>query len=150
MSRITDTVRRLAAPIAERHGCEIWDVEFVKEAGQHYLRVFIDREGSVSIEDCEKVSRELGDILDEEDPIPDSYIFEVGSAGAERVLKRPSDFARFMGSRAEVKLYKGIDGVKSFSGTLCGYEDGAVEINTGTETLRFEKLQIAQVRLRIN
>ena len=149
MSKITEIVWKLAAPVAERHGCEIWDVEFVKEAGHQYLRVFIDRAEGVSIDDCEKVSRELGDIIDEEDPIAESYIFEVGSAGAERVLKRPSDFERFMGSHVEIRLYKPQDGEKAFVGELLKYDAGAVEISTEAGAVRFEKPQVAQVRLRI-
>ena len=84
MSRLTDQVAALALPIVEEEGCTLWDVEYVKEAGSWYLRVFIDREGGVSIEDCERISRRLDPVLDEADPIPESYIFEVGSAGADR------------------------------------------------------------------
>lgn len=96
MSKITEKVEALAKPVVEEAGCELWDVEYVREAGSWYLRVFIDKEGGVSIEDCERISRKLDPILDENDPIPDSYVFEVGSAGAERELKRPSDFERYM------------------------------------------------------
>ena len=85
MSKITDIVRALAQPVAEAQNCEIWDVEYVKEAGSRYLRVYIDKADGVSIQDCEQFSRALDPILDEADPIPDSYIFEVSSAGAERV-----------------------------------------------------------------
>ncbi|MBQ8974855.1 MAG: ribosome maturation factor RimP, partial [Oscillospiraceae bacterium] len=104
MSKITDTVAALARPVVEQAGCELWDVEYVKEAGQWFLRVYIDKEGGVSIDDCEAVSRALDPILDESDPIETSYVFEVSSAGAERSLKRPSDFERFMGSLVEVRL----------------------------------------------
>ena len=106
MSRITDKVSLLARPVVEEAGCTLWDVEYVREAGTWYLRVYIDKDGGVSIDDCERISRELDPILDEADPIPDSYVFEVGSAGAERELKRPGDFAQFMGSEVEVKLYR--------------------------------------------
>ena len=108
MSRITDKVSLLARPVVEEAGCTLWDVEYVREAGTWYLRVYIDKDGGVSIDDCERISRELDPILDEADPIPDSYVFEVGSAGAERELKRPGDFAQFMGSEVEVKLYQGM------------------------------------------
>ena len=110
MSKITDKVTALARPIVEEEGCSLWDVEFVREAGSWFLRVFIDKEGGVSIDDCERISRRMDPILDEEDPIPDSYVFEVGSAGAERELKRPSDFEQFMGSQVEVKLYQPVKG----------------------------------------
>ena len=150
MSKLIDTVTSLAAPVAANHGCELWDVEYVKEAGTWYLRVYIDCEGGVSIDQCEAVSRELDPILDEKDIIPGAYTFEVSSAGAERQLKRPSDFERFMGSLVEVKLYKVKDGRKEFVGNLRGYDGGnvTVEISGGNE-LTFEKNEVANVRLRI-
>ena len=134
--------------VAEQ-GCELWDVEYVKEAGQWYLRLYIDKEGGVNINDCEAISRRVSDLLDEADPIEGSYTFEVSSAGAERPLKRPSDFERFMGSPVTVRLYKNRDGRKEYAGTLAGYEDGAVLLQVGEETIRFEKAEIALVRLRV-
>jgi len=149
MSKITETVWKLAEPVAREAGVEIWDVEYVKEAGQWFLRVYLDKEGGISINDCEAVSRALDPILDEADPIPDSYMFEVSSAGVERALKRPSDFERFMGSLVAVKLYTPRDGRKEFVGRLKGYEDGAVTIEAdGTET-GFGKKEVAGVRLRM-
>ena len=149
MSKITETVWKLAEPIVEENGCEVWDVEYVREAGTWYLRLYIDNEDGVSISQCEAVSRALDPILDEVDPIPGSYVFEVSSAGVERVLKRPSDFQRFMGENAEVKLYRAKDGKKEYVGILSSYEDGDVEIETNGETVRFEKSEVAQVRLRV-
>ena len=149
MSKITDKVTALARPIVEEEGCSLWDVEYVREAGSWYLRVFIDKEGGVSIDDCERISRRLDPILDEEDPIPDSYVFEVGSAGAERELKRPSDFEQFMGSQVEVKLYQPVKGSKTFVGQLSGYDQGKVTVTVGKETMTFEKAQTAQVRLHV-
>lgn len=150
MNRIAEKVQELARPVVEGMGLDLWDVEYIKEAGQWYLRVYIDRaDGGVWIDDCEAVSRELNVILDEADPIPDSYVFEVSSAGAERQLKRQSDFERFMGSTVEVKLYKGIDGRKTYIGKLAGYDSGNVCVVIGDISKTFEKEQIAQVRLRI-
>ena len=149
MNKISETVSRLAKPVIERHGCELWDVEYVREAGKWYLRVYIDKDGGVSISDCEAVSRELDAMLDEADPIEGSYIFEVSSAGAERELKRPSDFEKFMGSTVEVKLYRPRDGQKAFIGTLVGYSEGSVSVMVNEKELAFEKSEIAQVRLRI-
>lgn len=149
MSKITDKVTELAKPVVEDEGCTLWDVEYVREAGSWYLRVFIDKEGGVSIDDCERISRRLDPILDETDPIPDSYIFEVGSAGAERELKRPSDFEQFMGSQVEVKLYQPVKGSKTFVGTLSGYDNGKVTVTVGKETMTFEKAQTAQVKLHV-
>ena len=150
MKKITEIVRELAQPVAEENGCELWDVEYVREAGQWYLRLYLDKEGGVNILDCEAVSRKVSDLLDEADPIESSYMFEVSSAGAERALKRPGDFERFMGSAVLVKTYNPKDGRKEFAGTLAGYEDGAVLLDMGTgEPLRFEKSEIALVRLRV-
>ena len=149
MSKITDEVWALAEPIVKEHGCELWDVEYVKEAGERYLRVFIDSENGVSIDQCEAVSRELDPILDEKDPIPDSYIFEVSSAGLERSLKRPSDFERYIGALVEVQLYKAKDGKKEYVGRLSAYDDGNIEISVGENTVRFEKSEVANVRLRV-
>lgn len=149
MSKITDRIWKLAEPIVKEQDCEIWDVEYVKEAGGWYLRLYIDREDGISINHCEAVSRALDPILDEEDPIPTSYTFEVSSAGAERTLKRPQDFERFMGSFVEVKLYKPVDGSKVYTGHLCEYDNGAVTLELTNGTKRFEKTEVASVRLRI-
>lgn len=149
MSKVTETVAALAAPLAEELGLEIWDVEYVREAGQWFLRVYIDKDGGVGIDDCEALSRALDPVLDEKDPIPDSYVFEVSSAGAERELKRPGDFERYMGSLAEVRLYRPVDGSKSFVGTLAGYENGNVRLTIAGKDRVFEKSQVAQVRLRV-
>jgi ribosome maturation factor RimP len=150
MSKITDKVWALAEPIARENGCEIWDVEYVKEAGGWFLRVYIDRPDGVSISHCEAVSRALDPILDEHDPIPGSYTFEVSSAGAERQLKRPSDFERFIGHLAEVRLYQAKNGQKEFVGHLAGYDNGVVELDISGTIHRFEKNEVANVRLRIS
>ena len=149
MSKVTEIVTGLAEPIVRGQGCELWDVEYVREAGDWYLRVYIDKEGGVSINDCEAISRALDPLLDEADPIPDSYTFEVSSAGAERELKRPSDFEKFMGSYISVKLYRAKDGAKEFLGYLRDYADGAVTLDVKGEEKRFEKAEVASVHLRI-
>lgn len=147
--KITDQVAAFAKPVVEELGCTLWDVEYVREGGEWFLRVYLDKEGGVDINDCEKVSRALDPILDEKDPIPDSYHFEVCSAGLERVLKRPGDFERFMGSPVLVKLYSPRNGMKEFAGVLQGYENGRVTISVGKETYTFEKPEVAMVRLRV-
>ena len=149
MSRITERVSELARPHVEAEGCSLWDVEYVREAGTWYLRIFIDKEGGVSIDDCERISRRLDPVLDEEDPIPESYVFEVGSAGADRELKRPQDFERYMGSQVDVRLYQPVEGSKLYVGVLAGYEDGCVSIECGKQRRSFEKGQVAQVRLHV-
>ncbi len=147
MAKVTETVSALALPIVEGAGCALWDVEYVKEAGEWFLRVYIDKEGGVSIDDCEAVSRPLSDALDEADPIPDSYTFEVSSAGADRVLKRPEHFEKFLGSEVEVRLYRARDGRKDHVGLLRAYGDGNVTIEENGVPAAFEKQEIAQVRL---
>ena len=149
MAKVTEIVAQLALPAVEAAGCELWDVEYVREAGIWYLRLYLDKEGGVDIIDCENVSRTVSDLLDEADPIEGSYTFEVSSAGAERVLKRPSDFEKFMGSPVTVKLYKAKDGRKEFAGHLAGYQDGDVTVTVGKETMTFAKAEVAMCRLRI-
>ena len=148
MNAIEKTVYDLAVPVVEEAGLEIWDVEYVLEAGQRYLRLYLDGPDGVDLDDCERVSRAMDPILDEADPVPDSYIFEVGSAGCERQLKRPSDFERFLGSLVEVKLYSAADGSKQWIGTLVSYDNGDVTVDSGGMH-RFTQKQIASVRLHV-
>ena len=149
MKKVTELVAELAAPAVAEQGCTLWDVEYVREAGQWYLRLYLDKDGGVDILDCEAISRTVSDLLDEADPIESSYVFEVGSAGLERQLKRPGDFEQFMGSPVLVKTYQPKDGRKEFAGTLAGYDNGAVLLDMGGETVRFEKNETALVRLRV-
>ena len=104
MSKITDLTAELARPVVEACGCTLWDVEYIKEAGSWYLRLYIDKEGGISIDDCEAVSRGVDPLLDEADPIQDPYTFEVSSAGADRPLKKPEHFEAFMGAEVDVKF----------------------------------------------
>ena len=124
--KVTDIVTEFAKPIVEAHGCTLWDVEYVREGSERFLRLYLDKEGGVDITDCEAISRAIDPILDEKDPIAESYHFEVCSAGLERALKRPSDFEKFMGSNVLVKLYQPRNGAKELKGTLTGYENGNV------------------------
>ena len=151
MKKITELTAELAAPAVAERGCTLWDVEYVKEAGTWYLRVLLDKEGGVDILDCEAVSRKLSDLLDEADPIEGSYTLEVGSAGAERALKRPGDFAQFMGSPVLVKLYRPQDGAKAIPGVLAGYDEasGDVTVTVGNGSRTFAKKDVALVRLRV-
>ncbi len=149
MAKVTDVVEALCAPIAQENDCGIWDVEYVKEAGTWFLRVYLDKPGGVTIDDCEAVSRVLSDKLDEADPIEGSYVLEVSSPGADRVLRKPEHFAQFMGEKVEARLYRPRNGAKSIVGELAGYEDGAVTLVTPQETVRLEKQDVAQVRMFI-
>ena len=147
--KVTDLVTEIAKPIVEEKGMELWDVEYVREGSEYFLRLYLDKEGGVDIDDCEAVSRAVDPILDEKDPIPGSYHFEVCSAGLERALKRPGDFERFLGSPVTVKLYRPRNGLKELPCVLKGYEDGCVTVEAGKETITFEKSEVALVRLRV-
>ena len=151
MKKITELTAELAAPAIAEQGCTLWDVEYVKEAGTWYLRILLDKEGGVDILDCEEISRKVSDLLDAADPIEGSYTLEVGSAGAERVLKRPSDFQRFLGSPVLVKLYRAREGRKEFAGHLKAYDEatGDVTVTVGKQELVFPKKETALVRLRV-
>lgn len=151
MKKVTEIVAELAAEAVAEQGCELWDVEYVREAGQWYLRIYLDKEGGVDILDCEAISRKLSDLLDEADPIDGSYTLEVGSAGAERALKRPADFQRYIGSPVLVKLYRAQDGRKEFAGHLAAYDEasGDVTVTVGKEEMTFVKKDVALVRLRV-
>ncbi len=151
MAKVTDLTAQLAQPLAEQAGCTLWDVEYVKEAGSWFLRIYIDKEGGVSIEDCEAVSRPLSDKLDELDPIEGSYTLEVSSAGADRALKKPEQFRQFIGTEVEVKLYRPRDGRKEHVGILTEYgEDGSVTLDVAGTPTTFEKKELAQVRLYVS
>ena len=147
--KVTDQVTIFAKPVVESFGCQLWDVEYVREGSERYLRLYIDKDGGIDIEDCEKIHRAMDPILDEKDPIAESYHFEVCSAGLERPLKRPSDFEKFMGSPILVKLYRPRNGLKEIPGILRGYEEGKVTLEAGKETVTFEKSEVALVRLRV-
>ena len=147
--KVTEIVAKLAEPVVKAHGCELWDVEYVREGDQRFLRLYLDKESGVDITDCENISRAVDPLLDEADPIAESYHFEVCSAGLERALKRPSDFERFLGSAITVKLYRPRNGLKEIPCVLKAYEDGKVTVEAGKETITFEKSEVALVRLRV-
>ena len=147
--KITEQVADFVTPIVEENGCKLWDVEYVREGSERFLRLYIDKTGGVSIDDCEAIARAVDPILDEKDPIPESYHFEVCSAGLERALKRPSDFQQFMNEPVLVKLYRPRNGLKEIPGILRGYEDGCVTVEAGKETITFTKSEVALVRLRV-
>ena len=147
--KVTELVASFAEPIVRQHGCELWDVEYVREGSEYFLRLYLDKEGGVDINDCEAISRAVDPILDEKDPIEGSYHFEVCSAGLERALKRPGDFERFMGENITVKLYRPRNGLKEIPCVLRGYDNGRVTVEAGKETITFEKSEVALVRLRV-
>lgn len=140
----------LLLPIAEKTGVCIYDVEYVKEGSDYYLRAYIDKEGGVTINDCEAVSRALSDALDEKDFIGDAYILEVSSPGLGRQLKKDKHLEKSIGMEVEVKTYKPIDKCKEFSGTLCSYDEGSITIKTETGEQVFARADIALIRLALD
>ena len=135
-------------PLMEEYRFELVDVEYVKEAGNWYLRAYIDKEGGFTVDDCETVSRRLSDWLDKEDFIEDSYILEVSSPGLGRPLKKEKDFVRNKGKEVDIKLYKAIDRQKDFTGILTDFDKDTVTITMGDgETVVFDKADIALIRL---
>lgn len=137
----------LLQPIIERHAFELVDVEYVKEGSQWYLRVYIDKPGGITIDDCEVVSREFSEILDAQDYIEDSYIFEVSSPGLGRPLKKEKDFQRNLGKEVEIRTYRIVDKQKEFRGILKQYDSDTVTIEQedGTERV-FAKKDMALIR----
>lgn len=143
---VAATVRELIAPLADEMGFYLWDVEFVKEGADKYLRITIDNEEGITITDCENYHRAIDPLLDEADPISESYILEVSSPGIERELKYPEHIDACEGWDVEVRLYAPKNGSKSFRGVLCGYdENDSIVIGVGDERLAFKSEEIAKI-----
>ena len=141
----------LLEPIVTGHGFELVDVEYVKEAGTWYLRAYIDKPGGITVDDCEVVSRQFSDILDEKDYIEDAYIFEVSSPGLGRPLKKEKDFKRSMGEEVEIRTYRAIDRQKEFTGILKAYDNDTVTIAYEDDMEQvFNKSDIALIRLALD
>lgn len=140
----------LLQPIAAAQGVEIYDVEYVKEGSDYYLRAYIDKAEGVNIVDCENVSRALSDALDREDFIPDAYILEVSSPGLGRTLKKDRHLARSIGQEVEIKLYKPLEGTKEFSGVLKSFDEGSIVITGDAGERTFARNDIAVIRLALD
>lgn len=138
-------------PVLAECGFTLWDVEYVKEGSNWYLRVYIDKEGGITVDDCERISRPLSDWLDQEDFIEDSYILEVSSPGLGRPLKRDRDFERSIGKDVEIRLFKALDQQKEFTGTLKAYDRNTVTLTQADGAERtFERTGIALIRLALD
>lgn len=139
----------LVEPLANEHGFECVDVEFVKEAGHYYLRVFLDKPDGITVNDCEVISRALEAKLDTKDPVKDPYILEVSSPGLDRPLKKDKDFERHLGDMVELKLYKAVDKVKDFTGELSAYDEETLTVIVDEESMTFDRKDVAIIRLAI-
>ncbi len=140
----------LLEPICESVNVSIYDVEYVNEAGEWYLRAYIDKEGGVTIDDCETVSRAFSDKLDENDFIEDAYFLEVSSPGLGRALKKDKHLEKSIGDEVEIKTYKPVNKCKDFSGVLEGFTADTVTIKSGNETLEFNRKDIASIKLALD
>ena len=147
---IEATIEEIVQPIVDAKNFEIIDIEYVKEAGEYYLRVYLDKEGGISLSDCELVSRELSEILDVKDPIKDNYFLEVSSPGLDRPLKKDKDFERYKGRDVEIKLYKPMNGSKQFEGELVGLtDDNNIKVIIDDKEVEFTKKEVALIRLLV-
>ena len=140
----------LILPILERMEFELVDVEYVKEGGIFYLRAYIDKEGGITVNDCEAVAREMNVLLDENDFIPDSYTFEVSSPGLGRPLKKEKDYVRNMGKEVEIRTYRAINRCKEFYGLLTAYDKDSVTIDADGEEMQFARTDIALIRQAVH
>ena len=142
---------KILLPITEDAGVEIYDVEYVKEGSDWYLRAYIDKEGGVTIEDCERVSRAVSEAMDREDFIPDAYILEVSSPGLGRALKKDKHLARSMGEEVEIRTYKPIEKQKEFSGILRDFDAESITIEPEEGTnIKFARSDVALIRLALD
>lgn len=142
-----DKVRTLIAPIVEEMGLDLWDVRFLKEGASWYLRIFIDKEDGISIDDCSNVSHAVDPILDEADPIDESYYLEVCSPGLCRELLKPEHFEKMIGKEITVSLYKAVDGVKSLNGKLLEYGNDEVVLLVNDQPMTLQKSLISKASL---
>jgi len=148
--KVIKIVKELAIPILEREALELVDIEFKREARGWVLRIYIDKEGGVSLNDCTLVSQQLGDVLDVEDPIDTPYILEVSSPGLTRPLKGTKDYQRYIGRLVKIKTYKEIYGKKVFIGELSGLKEGIVNIKIDKKVYEIPYGLIASAHLEVD
>lgn len=145
--QIEKQFEELLTPVCEKHGVEVYDVEYVKEGSDYYLRAYIDKEGGVTIGDCEVVNRELSDLMDEKDFIKDAYILEVSSPGLGRTLKKDRHYEKALGQEVEIKTFKPIDGSKEFVGILKAFDDQTFTVVIDDTEKTFQRADIALMKL---
>lgn len=149
-SKTEEAVFKLAEPIARENGCFIYDIEFVKEGGLYFLRVYADKNGGINLDKCEVISRALSDKLDENDPIKQNYYLEVSSPGIERKLKTKEHFDRYIGEKIDIGLYKAIDKSKQLTAVLKGFDDGVITVDRGGEMLEISQKETTFVKLHFD
>ncbi len=141
-------LRKITQPIVEKNNCELYHVEYVKEAGENFLRIYIDSSNGISLEDCEKVSRATSEVLDVEDPITDSYYLEVSSPGIERILYDDNHLEKYIGHNVLVNLNSLYDGKKKLEGNLLGFSDIQIEIEYDGNNISIPREKISIVTLK--
>ena len=149
--KVTEQVAAFAEPIVKEHGCELWDVEYVREGSEYFLRLYIDKDGGVNIQDCETVSRALSDQLDAEDYIEDAYILEVSSPGLGRTLKKEKHLSKSIGMEVELKTFKPVNGSKDFEGVLRAFDNDTLTLTVeDDQDLVFQRKDIAVIKLALD
>lgn len=148
MSKVEALLERIALPVCEKHGVYIYDTEYKKEGSSYYLRLYIDKDGGVTINDCENVSRDVSVLLDEHDSIiKDAYLFEVSSPGVDRLLSKDWHFEKVLGQDIDIKLFSAIEGTKELSGKLVSYDGSSIAVLYGEKEITIDKNKAASVRL---
>jgi len=147
LAKIDEALEKLALDVCERHGVYIYNTEYKKEGSEYFLRLYIDKDGGVTIEDCENVSREISPMLDDLTFIKEAYIFEVSSPGIDRALTRDWHFEKVIGEEIEIKLFAPLDGKKEITGVLTGYSDGVITVLENDKEITIEKSKAASIRL---
>jgi len=147
LAKADEALEKLALDVCERHGVYIYNTEYKKEGSEYFLRLFIDKDGGVTIEDCENVSREISPMLDDLTFIKEAYIFEVSSPGIDRALTRDWHFEKVMGEEIEIKLFAPLDGKKEITGILKNYSEGIITVLENDKEITIEKSKAASVRL---
>lgn len=151
MAKIEEKVEQLVKDPIEKLGYSLYDVEYVKEGPEYYLRIYIDKESGIDLNDCEKVSNEINPILDEKDPIKEMYFLEVSSTGVERILRKDKHLQGTIGKQIEVKLFKPIEKQKEYVGTLQSFDEEKIEIELeNKEKIEIERKNISQMKLKYN
>ena len=150
MTNIESKVEKLIAPKIKKLGYELYDVEYIKEGKDYYLRIYIESENGISLDDCEKVSNEITDILDKEDYIKEQYFLEVSSTGVEKVLKKDKHLKANIGTEVQVKLFKPINKNKQYQGFLRDFNENEIIIETKEEKMVLERKNISQIKTIYN